>query len=88
MGNSWKDNKNITIAHIAQEISFTIFKNMCDTSDVHVLEVEAMSDTILAKQLGGVKLMKEDPKKEYSQVYTKGASQDEHWHISTTPLWK
>jgi hypothetical protein len=35
-----------------------------------------------------VKLMKEDPKKEYSQVYTKGASQDEHWHISTTPLWK
>jgi hypothetical protein len=51
---------------------------MCDTSDVHVSEVEAMSDTILAKQLGGVKLMKEDPKKEYSQVYTKGASQDDH----------
>ncbi len=62
-GNSWKDNKNIMIAHIVQGISFTIFKNMCETSDVHVLEVEAMSVAILAKQLSGVKLMKEDPKK-------------------------
>jgi hypothetical protein len=44
------------IAHVAQGINFTIFKNMCDTSDAHVLEVETMSLTILAKQLGGVKL--------------------------------
>jgi hypothetical protein len=53
------------IAHVAQGINFTVFKNMCDTSDVHVLEVEAMNEAILAKQLGGVKLMKGDPKKEY-----------------------
>lgn len=76
-----KTYNNIMIAHVVQEISFTIFKYICHTSDVHVLEVEAMSGAILAKQLGGVKLMKEDPKKEYPRAYTKGASQEDHRHI-------
>jgi hypothetical protein len=66
------------VAHVVQGISFTVFKNMCDTSDVHVLKVEAMNEAILAKQLGGVQIMKEDPKKEYPRAYTKGASQNDH----------
>lgn len=69
------------IAHVAQGISFTILKNMCDTSDVHVLEVEARSEAILAKQLSEVKLTKEDQKKEYPRAYTKGASQENRQHI-------
>jgi hypothetical protein len=69
------------IAHVAQGISFTIFKNMCFTSDVHVSEVEARSEAILAKQLNRVKLTKENPKKEYPRAYTKGASQEDHRHI-------
>jgi hypothetical protein len=28
-----------------------------------------------------VQIMKEDPKKEYPRAYTKGASQNDHWHI-------
>lgn len=69
------------IAHVAQRISYTIFKNMCDKSDVRVFEVEARSEAILAKQLSGVKLTKEDPKKEYPWAYTKSASQEDHRHI-------
>jgi hypothetical protein len=75
----------IRTAHVVQGISFTIFKNMCDTSDVHVLEVEAMSDAILAKQLGGVQIMKEDPKTNTQELILR-VQVKKTIDISTTPL--